>query len=168
MRRSVVEDCRAIRQEISNIKSRPDNVRLVLKDDIEEFANRVSSFNSDLIDEATAAKIGRLAAHARTVLDDNSGVALGESIKSLQEARSLAFTSLAKNPGSWVGLFEELAVERSNAVNKIIHDELVAKGQHAINADDIDTLRSVVFDMRANSIKEPSSGSSAISGLMKG
>lgn len=168
VRRSVVEDCRAIRQEINNIKSRPDNVRLVLKDDIEEFADRVSSFNSDLIDEATAAKIGRLAAHARTVLDDNSGVALGESIKSLQEARSLAFTSIAKNPGFWVGFFDELAEERSNAVNKIKHDELVAKGQHAINAGDIDTLRSVVFDMKANSIKEPSSGSNVISGLMKG
>ncbi|MEJ1119762.1 Hsp70 family protein [Phyllobacterium sp. CCNWLW109] len=168
VRRSVVEDCRSLRQEISKIKDRPENAKQVLRNEIEDFVSDLSSYNSNIFDEQTTAKIGRLAAHARTVLDGNSTVtvAVDESRKSLRELQALAYGAITKHPGFWVGFFEDIAEDRTNAVDKNKHDALVTRGQKAIADQDVDTLRSVIGEMRHNAIKEAKTGSSVLSGLM--
>ncbi|MFU0507735.1 Hsp70 family protein [Pseudaminobacter sp. NGMCC 1.201702] len=167
VRRSVVEDCRAIRQEVSKIKNRTENAKLVLRNEIEDYVEDLSGYSTGIFDENTKAKMGRLASHARTVLDKNTPNAFDESQKSFQELKALAFSAIAKHPGFWFEFFESMAEDRSNAVDKRKHDELVRQGSDAITRQELDDLRSVISQMRRNMIKSADIGSSLISGLME-
>lgn len=167
LRRSVVEDCRAMRQQVSHIKNRTENAKLVLRDEIEDYVEDLSSYNSSVFDENTKAKMSRLASHARTVLDKNTSNALEESQKSFQELKALAFSAVAKHPGFWLEIFEAMAEDRSNAVDKGKHDELVQQGNDAIGRQELDDLRPIVFQMRRNMIKSVDVSSGVISGLME-
>ncbi len=167
VRRSVVEDCRAVRQEVSKVKNRTENAKLVLRNDIEDYVHDLSGYNSSVFDEPTTAKMNRLAAHARTVLDTSSANALEESQKSFSELKALAFGAIMKHPGFWAEIFDDMAADRLNAVDKHKHDSLVRQGADAVGKQDFDELRSIVGQMRHNTIRTATVGSSVISGLME-
>ncbi|AWC25842.1 Heat shock protein 70 (plasmid) [Aminobacter sp. MSH1] len=167
VRRSVVEDCRALRQEINKIENRTENAKLVLRDDIESYVEELSSYPVSVFDDNTKTKMNRLAAHARTVLDKTTADSLEESQKSFNELKALAFSEISKHPGFWSEVFESMAEDRSNTVDKRKHDELVRQGGDALDRQDLDLLRSTIFLMRRNMIKSTDVGSGLISGLME-
>jgi molecular chaperone DnaK len=167
VRRSVVEDCRSMRQEVSKIRNQPENAKVVLLDEIEGFVDEISSYGSSVFDDSTRAKMSRLAAYSRSILEKNSGISIDESKKSFNELKSLAYGSIAKHPGFWIEYFEAISEDRTNAVDKRKHDDLVKQGEAAVKRQDFDDLKSVVSEIRQNSIRTADVGTGLISGLME-
>jgi molecular chaperone DnaK len=72
--------------------------------------------------------------------------------RSLDEARSIVFSSLAKLPDFWVVRFESLADERESAIDKQLHDNLVRQGAAALQNKDPDALREITFRLSDNKV----------------
>ena len=98
-------------------------------------------------------QVNRLAGLAKDVLQKEGPYAANDAKRSLDELRALVLTDLAKKPGFWIGMFEDFAERRRQAVDKEKHDVLVTSGQAAIAREDIDALRETISDMHRNMLK---------------
>jgi molecular chaperone DnaK len=97
--------------------------------------------------------------------DHNS---IEDTRRSLEEMRAIVFSDFVKQPGFWVGMFEDMAKDRHRAIDKAKHDRLVREGQNYIQAEDIDGLRQTNFQMRDNMVRgTDGSSADALAGLMR-
>jgi molecular chaperone DnaK len=166
-RRKVSEEARHIRQDIARIKSKAENVRFVMRSEIDHMIEGALKDLVGLLDEKTIEQIKRLGSAAREALLDDSKQGLIEARRSIEEMRSLIFTNLAQQPGMWVGLFQDLAEQRHAAIDKEMHDRLVSEGNAFGKANDIDSLRRTVFEMQNNMTQRTNATLSGLSGLMR-
>jgi molecular chaperone DnaK len=165
-RRSASEEGRLIRQEVAQIKSRPEFVRDAVRFEIDQFVEGFAIHVASQVDPKVNAQIHRLAGHARDALAKSNPHSIVEARKSLEEIRALLFGALAKQPEFWVVRFESLAEDRHLAVDKDLHDRLVREGEASIRTKDIDFLRALTFQMDNNIMRVGGPGrTESLSGL---
>ena len=152
-RRGVSEESLLIRQEISRTKNRPENVRAILRSDIEQFVGQFASSVSQLLEPKVNIKIHRLAAHAQEALNKSSPISLDDARRSYDEIRGLVFDELAKHPGFWLARFESLAEEGHLAIDRDLHDQLIRDGEVAIRKNNIDLLRDLTIRLMQNQVQ---------------
>lgn len=167
-RRAVSEEGRMIRQEVARIRNHSENIKASLRAEIDEFVETFSLYLSDTADPKVNSQVHRLAGLARDALVNVDINGIEDARRSLDEMRAIVLADLAKQPTFWVGMFEDMANERHRAIDKAKHDRLVRDGQGYVQAEDIDGLRQINFQMRDNMVRG-TDGSSAdiLAGLMR-
>ena len=146
-RRSVAEEARAIRQEVSRLKHAPENRKDVL---LRELAETQEAFDRDVRDhtDTTSADLfDRLLVTVRQAI--RNGDTPGAE-RALHEMKGILYRELLRNPAYLVALFKTLSSERYLSGDKELHDKLVSEGLRALDANDIDGLRHVIVRMFDN------------------
>lgn len=167
-RRKISEEGRLLRQEIERIRNQPEFARSVVRAEMDELLEGLALHISSRLDDRTNQQIQRLAGLARESLTRTGVHALEDARRSLAEIRSLLFGALAKLPDFWLARFESLAENRSAALDKALHDELVRTGESSIKANDVDGLRHIVFRLSNNQVQAADVGKGDIlSGLTR-
>ncbi|MFB9265963.1 Hsp70 family protein [Bradyrhizobium erythrophlei] len=161
-RRSVSEDARLVRQEVARIKNRPEFVRNSVRAEVDQFVEGFALSVSSVLEERVNTQVQRLAASAREALTRSGPHSVLDAQRSLDEIRSIVFSSLAKLPDFWVARFESLAEDRASAIDKQLHDDLVRRGTAAIQNNDPDTLREITFRLSDNLVQSSEVGRGGI------
>lgn len=168
-RRSISEEARVVRQEISRIRSRPEHEARVVRHDLESTVDFFSDRLAPQMDPKKGAQVHRLAAMARDSLDRNTQQATNDAKKTTEEIQQIIRAELLKSIGFWAAVFDADATERHRAIDKSLHDRLVNEGAQAMEAQDLAALSSVVWRMRDNMMQTSSpSEIGTLAGLMRG
>lgn len=165
-RRSIVEEGRAIRQEIARIKNRPENIGAVLT---EETDRLVQDYNSIVRAHASRSTNDRFDALAEQVREALRHGRPDDARRSHSEMMAIFLTGAKEHPGFQVDMFLAFARERHLAIDKALHDRFVAEGQACIDRNDLDGLRRVIGQILENQIPTSAkkAASAALAGLMK-
>jgi molecular chaperone DnaK len=167
-RRAVSEEGRFIRQEVARIRNSPENIKSSLRSEIDEFVEGFSVDFASSSDPKINSQVHRLAGLARDALMKDDRNSIEDARRSLDEMRAIVLSDLAKRPGFWVGMFEDLAKDRHRAIDKSKHDQLVNEGEALIRKEDIDGLRQVTFQLRDNMVRSADASSpDVLAGLMR-
>ena len=167
-RRRASEEGRLIRQEVARIRSSPENRKTSLRSEIDEFVEMFGIAFAKTSDPKMNAQINRLAGHARDALMRDDPNSIDDARRSLDEMRAILFSDLAKQPGFWVGMFEDIAKDRHRAIDKTKHDRLVNEGEGFIRKEDLDGLRQITFQLRDNMVRSADASSpDVLAGLMR-
>ncbi len=166
-RRSVTEEARTIRQEISRIKHAPENRADVL---LRELAEAQETFDRDVrehADPTSAELFDRLVVTIRQAIKNGD---ISGAERALKEMEGILYRELWRNPAYLVYLFKTLSSERHLSVDKELHDNLVSEGQNALAANDIDALRYAIARMFENRffVGGDDKVIAAMAGLMRG
>jgi molecular chaperone DnaK len=165
-RRLIGEEGRAIRQEISRIKNRPENIGAVLT---EETDRLVQDYNSIVRAHAPRSTNDRFDALVEQVHEALRHGRADDARKSLAEMTAIFLTGAKEHPGFQVEMFLAFARERHLAIDKALHDRLVTEGQACIDRSDLDGLRRVIGQILENQIPTSAkkAATAALAGLMK-
>lgn len=165
-RRSIAEEGRAIRQDISRIKERRENVGDVLRGRLESL---ILLFDEGIRANAEAGLAERFDRLAQQAGDSIARGNMDDAKKSISEMRAICFEEAVKQPGFLVDMYLDLARERHFAIDKNLHDKLVESGKASIERSDINGLRSVIAQMHENRqpVDSKVGATSALAGLMK-
>ena len=167
-RRQVSEEGRLIRQKVARIRSSPENRKLSLRSEIDEFVEMFAIGFATTADPKISAQINQLAGHARDALMKDDPGSIDDARRSLDEMHAVLFSDLAKKPGFWVGMFEDIAKDRHRAIDKAKHDRLVNEGEGFIKNEDLDGLRQIAFQLRDNMVRSADASSpDVLAGLMR-
>jgi molecular chaperone DnaK len=166
IRRSIAEEWRAIRQQIAQIKNRPENVGDVLRAELDSMT---AAFDAVLRPTATSAVSDRFDVLSRQAREAIGRGSMDDAKKSISEMHGICFDEARKNPGFVVDAFLDLTRERHLAIDKTLHDHLVESGKLHIEHNDFGGLRNVIAQMLQNryptDVKD--SRTSVLSGLMR-
>lgn len=165
-RRSIAEEGRAIRQEISRIKNRPENVGAVLTEETDRLAQDYDSIVRPHAPKSTNDRFDALLAQVREALRHGRP---DDARKSHSEMFAIFINGAKEHPGFQVDLFLAFSRERHLAIDKGLHDRLVADGQACIDRNDLEGLRRTIGRILENQIPTTAKGaaSAALAGLMK-
>jgi molecular chaperone DnaK len=145
-RRAAAEEARHIQQELARLRDAPENRREVMLRDLalveDGFAELI-----DQLDAATAERITQLGYSAREAIGHEDW---NKSRQIIEHMRSTLHNILYRQPAFIVSVFTDLAQERFAALDKDLHEEIVARGVAAIEADDINAVRSAVIELLNN------------------
>ena len=168
-RRSITEEARLVRQEISRVRSRPEHEARVARHELEGAVGFFSDTLAPHMESKTGTQVHRLAALARDSLDKNTPEAINDAKKTTDEIEQIIRSELLKSIGFWAAVFDSEAIDRYRAIDKSLHDQLVKEGVQAMELQDINALRSVVWRMRENMMQTGTpSKISTLAGLMRG
>ena len=164
--RSIAEEGRAIRLEISKIKDRRENVGDVLHADLEAL---LGAFDGAIRPNAEASAIERFDRLTRQARESIARGDTEDARKSISEMRAICFDEARKQPGFVVDTFLEVARERHVAIDKALHDRLVDSGKASIERNDLYGLRAVIAQMIENRypIDAKDSAKVTLAGLMR-
>lgn len=165
-RRQVSEEARQVRQEISRLRHRPKNQVAVLRQRLDELCENFSSYIGDDADPRSRESFDGLSRTARQALADEH---VPETEQALEQMSSIYHRELHRQPAFVVHFFKHIAAERFLAVDKAVHDRLVAEGGQALAANEIDRLRGVIGRMLDNLMLVPTGDRTvaAMAGLMR-
>jgi molecular chaperone DnaK len=165
-RRSIAEEGRAIRQEISRIKGRPENVGDVLRAELESL---IDAFDVAIRPNANAAAAERFDQLGRQAREATLHGRAEDAKKSISEMRAICFDEAGKQPAFLVDPFSDLARERHFAVDKALHDRLVEGGKTSIENNNLNGLRTIIAQLLENRYPMDAKGGAktALAGLMK-
>jgi molecular chaperone DnaK len=165
-RRSIVEEGRALRQEISRIKNRPENIGAVLTAETERL---VQDYNSIVRARAPRSTNDRFDALVEQVHEALQHGRADDARKSHAEMIAIFLDGTKEQPGFQVDMFLAFARERHLAIDKVLHDRLVAEGEACIERNDLDGLRRAIGQILENQIptSAKNAASAALAGLMK-
>jgi molecular chaperone DnaK len=164
--RSVAEEGRGIRLEISKIKDRRENVGDVLRAELESL---LSAFDGAIRPKAEASAVERFDRLARQARESIARGHAEDARKSISEMKAICFDEAGKQPGFVVDTFLEFARERHVAIDKVLHDRLVDAGKASIGRNDLNGLRAVIGQIVENRypIDAKDSAKITLAGLMK-
>lgn len=124
-------------------KVRAEHAKTIRQLDLD---NYVSVYNELIRPHATAAEIsifGNLARTAQRSIDEGRP----DFDQQLDEMRSKGFQAMWRQDWFVVDRFNRMAVDSHLFPDRTRHDELVTKGQKAMHADDMESLRRVVYEL---------------------
>jgi molecular chaperone DnaK len=161
-RRSIVEEGRAIRQEISRTKNRPENIGAILTEETDRLVQDYNSIVKPHAPRSTNALVEQVHEALRHGRVDDAR-------KSHTEMTAIFLTGAKEHPGFQVEMFLALARERHLAIDKALHDRLVTEGQACVDRNDLEGLRRAIGRMLENQIPKSAkkAASAALAGLMK-
>jgi molecular chaperone DnaK len=165
-RRSVTEEARTIRQEISRLKHAPENRGDVL---LRELAETQEAFDRDVREHADATSAELFDRLVVTVQQAIKNGDMSGAERALREMEGILYRELWRNPGYVLYLFKTLSSERYLSVDKALHDTLVSEGQRAVASNDLDGMRRVLAGMFENrfSVGGGDKVIAAMAGLMR-
>ena len=146
-RRSVTEESRAIRQEISRLKHAPENRAGVLLRELSETQEAFDRHVREHADGTSIELFDRLAGTAHQAISNGD---MSSAERALNEMEGILYRELWRNPGYLIYLLKTVSSERHLSVDKTLHDRLVSEGEQAIAANDVDELRRVLACMFQN------------------
>lgn len=146
-RRSVTEEARSVRQEISRLRHAPANRASVLLRELFESVVAFETRVREHADATSAALFDRLATTADQAIRSGD---MAEGERALKQMEAIGAEAVWRSPAHLVFLFKTLAGDRHLAVDKALHDRLVAEGQRHVAANAIDQLRRILFEMARN------------------
>ena len=165
-RRSITEEARSIRQEISKIKDKPEHIGDLLRAEIESIRSYFDTAIRPSSNPSVGEKFDRLAQQAKeSALLGN----IEDAKHSISEMRYVAHDELKKQPDFLINNFRGLARERHLAVDKTLHDRLVETGNACIERKDLNALQSATNQIVDNRFptKPSESSTAALAGLMR-
>lgn len=139
-RRAASEEALYIQQELARVRNRPENRKAVLLGELNQLQDYVDQLESSLSNDVLA-RIAQLGHNVRESVGREDWSKAGQIFEQMQ---TVLFRALREQPEFVVAQFHDLASERFAALDKILHDQLVARGEQAIEANDIEDLRSVI------------------------
>ena len=165
-RRSIVEEGRAIRQEISKIKNKRENIGEVLQADMESLIGAFDAVIRQTVDSSISERFDRLVGQARESIGRGN---TEDARKSIAEMRAICFEQVRKQPSFVIDTFLDLARERPLAIDKALHDRLIEAGKSCIDRSAFNDLRNVIVQMLENRYptNAKDSATTALAGLMK-
>jgi hypothetical protein len=157
-----------IRQEVAKLRNHPANIRAALRCEFDAFVENFSTGLAQDTDPRVGVQVNRLAGLARDALAKDDRHSIEDARRSFDEVRAIIFNDLAKKPGFWIGMFEDLANERHRAIDKEKHDQYVRDGEDAIKREEFDRIRQAAFALRNNMVHAPAvSRIDVLAGLMR-
>lgn len=144
--RAVAEEARRVRQDIALLRHRPEHRARALTAELTE----VEEAFDHLRTQAEAVEIDRfdrLSGTARRALRTEDFEAVE---RALREMNGLRFGVLFRDPEFLAGLAAQMAGERYSAIDKALHDRLVAQAERAVARQDTAALRAVIGQFLAN------------------
>jgi molecular chaperone DnaK len=165
-RRSITEEARNIRQEISKIRESPDNIGALLRAEINAVSTYFSAAIRPRANAAVAERFEKLAHQAREAVAQGK---IADAKRSLAEMRSVSYEELNKDPGFVINSFLKLAQERHLALDKMLHDRTVEAGKASAARQDLNGVQRAINQIIENRVPTgPKSGSSdGLAGLMR-
>lgn len=143
--RSITEEMRLLRQEISRLRHKPRARALEMEVAIYDLEQRRRR-GSALLDQVGAAEIDGHLATARNALAEER---FGICERALEAAERVITRTVVAMPGFFTARYMRLREQRHAAVDKARFDQLVSLGQAAVTAGDENRLRQVVIDLDA-------------------
>lgn len=143
--RSITEESRLIRQEISRLRHKPQAQATALEAEFYETQQRLRRLWASL-GEARVAEGQAHLATARRALDEAQ---FQVCKRALSAANDLCTRSVVSQPGFIAALYRQVRSERHAAIDKVRFDQLVALGDAALAANREDDLRPILTDLRA-------------------
>lgn len=165
-RRSITEEARSIRQEISKIRNRPEHIGDLLRAEIQSVSSYFDTAIRPSANPSISEKFDSLARHAKeTTLLGN----IEDAKHSITEMRQVAHDELRKQPEFLIDNFRALARERAITIDKALHDRLVEVGNASIERQDLNALQSTINQIVNNrfTAKPANSSAAELAGLMK-
>jgi molecular chaperone DnaK len=168
--RSVAEAVRHIRQEISRLRHDPAYQRQIYA---QELTRLQAGFNQSVrsqADERLVALFDQHSMHAQKALARSDERAMREVEQHLEAMRSIYMGHLLQDPRFLTAVFQHRLQRRFLATDLPEFDRLIAQGQRAIEMEDINTLRAVIFRMDENLMTTDAADSdlTEIASLMRG
>lgn len=158
--RSITEEARHIRQDMSRIRHRPDVRAALLKLDLVETQSLYEKI-ADHDQKSSSGRRSKLHATADQALSRDD-VATAEN--AIDELKSINALILREIPEFVVGQFEYLETRKHTAVDAELHEKYVVRGKAAISTGDIADLREVIFDIYQN-LAEPAGAGDDVAAL---
>ena len=158
--RSITEEARHIRQDMSRIRHRPDVRAALLKLDLVETQSLYEKI-AEHDQKSSSGRRSKLYATADQALS-RGDVATAET--AIDELKSINGLVLREIPEFVVGQFEYLAIRKHTAVDAALHEKYVVRGKAAISTGDIADLREVIFDIYQN-LAEPAGAGDDVAAL---
>lgn len=164
-RRSVTEEALHVQQELARLKEAPEHRRAVLLREIEQLEDGIAEL-IDTMDPVTVERLNTLLRSAREEISNENWSGVRQLV---QQAMTVFHRALYEQPGFILAMFERFSHERHIALDKDLHDRLVAQGRTAAEQQDIESLREVVGMIVRNRMpnETESSGVVMLAGLMK-
>jgi molecular chaperone DnaK len=141
--RSITEEARLIRQEVSRLRHRPDLRAAVLAGDLAETEQRARTLTGIMSPESHD-RIRQHHATAQQALADNQ-FKIAE--RAIDEMRSIVHATLAEQPDFLIHQFQLLCRERHAALDPARFDALVLRGQAAVAARSVPDLRRTIGEI---------------------
>lgn len=163
-RRSISEEARHIRQDVSRVRHSPPFRQAALSAELQRVTKNFHEMASDA--GATAqSRVEQLAATARHGIADQD---YSTTERAIEEIQSVTFDHLRRDPAFVLGHFQHVAKQRHLAADPALHDTLVEQGLVAADAEDIDSINGVIFSIYQNRLVQetPSHDLAALAGLM--
>ncbi len=146
-KRSVTEEARAIRQEVSRLKHDPENRAEVL---IRDLTETQEAFDRDVREHSDTTSVDSFDRLVGTVQQALKNGDMQDAERALLEMVGILYRELWRSPAYVIYLFKMVSSERYLTVDKALHDTLVSEGREALTANDIDGLRHVLVAMFEN------------------
>lgn len=168
--RSVAEAVRHIRQEVSRLKHAPEHQRQVYTQKLTQLQAGFNQSVREKADTRLVALFDQHSMHAQKALARNDDRAMREVEQHLDAMESIYMRHLLQDPRFLMAVFQHRLQRRFLASDPPEFNRLVAQGQRAIEMEDIDTLRAVIFRMDANLMMTDAADSdlTEIASLMRG
>jgi hypothetical protein len=152
-RRSITETVRHIRQQTARLRLLPEHRGRFLEHKLNELLRRYNEYarpqnptsESERFDQQVVAASNELKRRTPAAFD------LAEVI--IQQMEGIYWRTLWQKPEVVVNLFENARNERHLSANKDAFDLLIADGENAMKASDIDDLRTIMLRIWDNEIR---------------
>lgn len=149
-RRTVTDAARRIRQTVSRLRHAPENRSAVIQQQLEGLEDEFDRFVRPSAGQGVIEQFDRLMQTIGQSLQKGTPADIADAERALAEMKSVYGREIWQQPGFIIFAFRSLAEERYLAVDKSLHDRLVARGVACISNNDIQGLLQVVRDFYSN------------------
>jgi molecular chaperone DnaK len=151
-RRSITETIRHIRQRIARIRLQPEHRGRCLEQKLRELVSRYDAHARPKDPTPQSERFDQQAAAASNELkrQTDAGADIADVI--IEQMETIYWRTLWQRPEFVAMMFEKASGQRHLAADKSAFDLLVADGENAIKANDVDELRMIVMRLWDNQI----------------
>ncbi len=162
--RSVEEEARHVRQEVSRLKHDPAFRKQVLAADVD----RATDIFAELVDDADDETIARLKQLVATAERSLAADDLETAERAVEDIRMLVGAAVRRQPAYMVAAFERAASEGYLAIDQALHDRIVLEGEKALERGDLTALNAATFALYQNraEVDGPNGDLANLAGLM--
>ncbi len=146
--RSVAEEARRLRQEITLLRRSPENEKRVLDAEIVGAEQDFDMLRS-IASEVETSRYERLVSNTRRLVREQDYEAAHNSV---EEMRGIRMKLMVQSPEYLIGLFQNLAEGSELALDPDLHEKHIELGLEAVNEQDTDKLKLVIGQMFKNQI----------------
>lgn len=145
--RSITESGRHIRQKISKIKHAPENRGKILQQEIKQIEEFFNDYSRKYADLKTCERFDAHVKNALACLTQGDLKSIKEAESHVSEMENINNLQLWKNPDYLHAIFKNAATKSYLATDKEQYEILINEGIEAIETNDIERLRRIIFHL---------------------